>query len=70
MAGIQVVCERVKAQAPRAKIVPMSIFARDEKPSSPRRIKIAEINRVIAACAGKNGIVNLDMERSFWMRTG
>lgn len=65
MAGVQAVCERVKKQTPNAKIILMAIFPRDEKVDCPRRIKIAQINRMIADYSKKVGIINLDIGPKF-----
>jgi lysophospholipase L1-like esterase len=65
MEGIKAVCERVKSQLPRSKIILMSIFPRDEKADCPRRKMIAEINRMIADYAKANGIINLDIGDKF-----
>ena len=46
--GVQTICSRVRGTFPKAKIVLMAIFPREEKPDHPRRKLIAETNALLA----------------------
>lgn len=46
--GVRTVCSRVHEKCPKAKIVLMAIFPREEKPDHPRRKLIAETNVLLA----------------------
>ncbi|MBT32224.1 MAG: hypothetical protein CMO01_21390 [Thalassobius sp.] len=59
--GIEAICVRVRSKVPRAKIVLMQIMPREEKPDSPLRIYINEINKVLKKFAEENDITLLDI---------
>ncbi len=59
--GIKAVCMRVRSKVPRAKIVLMQIFPREEKPDNPRRILINETNKILVKFAKENDITLLDI---------
>jgi len=46
--GVRSICSRVREKCPKAKIVLMAIFPREEKPDHPRRKLIAETNALLA----------------------
>ena len=64
-AGIKRVCEKVSTQTPHARIILMSIFPRDEKPTAARRAMIVAINRNLVEYAKQNGIIILDIGDKF-----
>ena len=70
MDGIKAACERIRKQAPQAKLILMSIFPRDADPRCPRRKLITEINRMIANYAKINSITNLDIGAKFLAPNG
>lgn len=47
--GVLAVLDRIRAKAPRAKVVVMGVFPFGEKPESPHRIKAKAANAVLAA---------------------
>jgi lysophospholipase L1-like esterase len=57
-AGVQAICERIRQQAPGAKIVLMNIFPREQSPEHPRRKLIAKTNRRLAQIPG---VIHLDI---------
>ena len=60
--GIRQTLIRVRAKVPKARIVLMAVFPREERPDHPRRKQIAEINRLLAAAFGAMpGIAWLDI---------
>jgi lysophospholipase L1-like esterase len=59
--GISAVCARIRAKVPRARIVVMAIFPREEEPTHPRRILIQEINRQLESFAKSNQLTFLDI---------
>ena len=53
--AILTITDRIRAKAPRAKIVVMGVFPFGEQPSSPHRIKALATNRILAAEVPKRG---------------
>ncbi len=63
--GVRAICDRIRKQAPQAKIILMAVFPREEKPDHPRRLLIAEINKRLAGFGGRPGITFLDIGPKF-----
>ena len=63
--AIGLIVDRVQAKCPGAKIVLMAVFPRGEKPTDPKRAKIAEINKLIVKLGGKPGVTCLDLTTKF-----
>jgi lysophospholipase L1-like esterase len=63
--GIRAVCQRVRSKAPGARIILMGIFAREEKPSHPRRILINATNKLLEAWAKEENITFLNLSDKF-----
>ena len=59
--GIVAVYSRVRSKVPRAKIILMSVFPREEKPDHPRRQLINKINIKLEQFALKNNIKLVDI---------
>jgi lysophospholipase L1-like esterase len=57
-AGVQAICDRIRQQAPGAKIVLMNIFPREQSPEHPRRKLITETNLRLAQIPG---VIHLDI---------
>jgi hypothetical protein len=49
--GIAAICARVRAKMPKAKIILMAVFPREENPNNPRRALISQINRQLKVYA-------------------
>ena len=64
VAGIRAICSEVHKRAPGTKILLLGIFPRGEKPDAGR-MKIEEINKLIAAFDGQDGITFLDIGSKF-----
>ena len=63
--AIGLIVDRVQAKCPGAKIVLMAVFPRGEKPTDPKRAKIAAINEIIAKLSAKPGVTYLDITSKF-----
>jgi lysophospholipase L1-like esterase len=63
--AIGLIVDRVQAKCPGAKIVLMAVFPRGEKPTDPKRAKIADINRIIVKLGEKPGVTYLDLTTKF-----
>lgn len=59
--AIKLIVEKVQARCPGAKVVLMAVFPRGEKPTDPKRAKIAAINQLIAPLGGRPGVTYLDI---------
>ena len=60
--GVLAVLDRIRAKAPRAKIVLMGIFPFGAQPTAPHRVKAREANKILAAEAAKRAnVVFLDI---------
>ncbi len=68
--GIKAVCMRVRSKVPRAKIVLMQIFPREEKPDNPRRILINETNKILVQFAKENDFTLLDISSKMLTKDG
>jgi lysophospholipase L1-like esterase len=59
--GIDAVCARVHAKAPRATIILMAIFPREAKPDHPRRQLIKETNHLLPIVARAHRAILVDL---------
>jgi len=59
--AITLIVDRVQAKCPGAQVILMAVFPRGEKPTDPKRAKIAAINEGIAKLAGKSRFTYLDI---------
>lgn len=59
--GITAICSRVRSKVPGVGIILMRVFPREEKPDHPRRLQIAEINRLLADYAKANRFELVDL---------
>lgn len=59
--GIGVVCGKLIEKAPKARILLMNVFPREEKPDAPRRKVINEINRLLAEKEFPPQVIRLDI---------
>jgi lysophospholipase L1-like esterase len=55
------IVDKVREKCPAAKIILMGVLPRGQKPSDPKRAKIAEINQRIAKQAEKPNVAFLDI---------
>ena len=65
MSGIQAVSAEVRQRVPKACIILMAIFPREEKPEAPRRKVIDALNRRIESYAAEQRLVYLDIGKHF-----
>ncbi len=61
VAGIRAICQRIQAKAPTAQIILMAIFPRGETAADPYRVRIGEINPLLAPLGREPGIRLLDI---------
>jgi acetyl esterase/lipase/lysophospholipase L1-like esterase len=59
--GIGAILQRIRAKAPKAKVILMAVFPREQKPDHPRRAQIREMNRLLAPYGALPGITFLDI---------
>lgn len=59
--GIRAIVRRLRAKVPAARIILMSVFPREKQPGHPRRLHIAEINKLLAELGRVPGITLLDI---------
>lgn len=59
--AVTLIVSKVQKKCPDAKVVVMGVFPRGEKPSDPKRAKIAAINQLIAKLGEKPGVTYLDI---------
>ncbi len=59
--AIHLIVDKVQAKCPGAKIVLMAVFPRGEKPTDPKRAKIAAINKLLSEPDSRPGITFLDI---------
>jgi lysophospholipase L1-like esterase len=60
--GIRQIILRLRAKVPKAQIILMAVFPREQKPDHPRRRQIAEINALLASqFSAVQGITYLDI---------
>jgi lysophospholipase L1-like esterase len=59
--GIRAIVRRIRAKTPRARIVLMAVFPREQRPDHPRRQRIVEINRLLAEVGQAPDITFLDL---------
>jgi len=62
--GIRAICAEIHQRTPKTKILLLGVFPRGEKPDGGRT-KIEEINKLIAAFDGQDGITFLDIGSKF-----
>ncbi|HKG07213.1 MAG TPA: GDSL-type esterase/lipase family protein, partial [Pedobacter sp.] len=70
VAGIAQVCLRVRSKVPGAKIIVMAIFPREQDPKHPRRLMIAQINKVLERFAKENQLTFVDIGPSMLAADG
>lgn len=63
--GIRDVLLRLRAKAPKSRIVLMGIFPRGENPTDPVRAKVADVNQRLAEFGKTSGITFLDIGEKF-----
>ena len=61
VAGIDAVCRRVRSKVPGARLVVMAVFPREKDPSSPRRLLIVEINKLLKTYTDQNALSFVDI---------
>lgn len=59
--GIAAILRRLRAKVPRARIILMAVFPREEKPDHPRRQQIVDINRQLEKFGQLPGVHFLDI---------
>ncbi len=59
--GVRAIVRRLRAKVPKARIVLMGVFPREQKPDHPRRAQIAEMNRLLVELGQLPGITFLDL---------
>jgi beta-glucosidase len=62
--GVRAICTEINKRHPATKILLLGIFPRGEKPGGVR-LKIDEVNRLLAAFDGRNNITYLDIGGKF-----
>lgn len=62
--GIRAICSEIHQRSPKTKILLLGIFPRGEKPDDGRK-RLEEINKLIAAYDGQDGITFLDIGAKF-----
>ncbi len=69
--GVTAIVNEIKKQLPETKILLLAVFPRAEKPDSPLRTKIAEVNRTIARLDdGGKSVAYLDIGDKFLQPDG
>jgi len=68
--GINTICTRVHAKAPKAKIILMAIFPREAKPDHPRRQLIKETNHLLPFVAEEQHAILVDLTPQMLTPTG
>ena len=69
-AGVALILERVKAKAPRARVVVMAVFPRGAAASHPDRARVAALNAAFRPVAEKAGAAWLDIGPKFLAADG
>lgn len=68
--GITAIVQEIGQRAPQAKVLLLGVFPRNEKPATPTRVKIAEINKTIASLDDGQRVVFLDIGEKFLQPDG
>lgn len=69
-AGVSWVVFKLREVHPKAEILLMAVFPRDEEPDHPNRIKIIELNQLIQPLGDIDGITYLDIGKKFLLADG
>jgi lysophospholipase L1-like esterase len=69
-AGIKTIVKTIQEKTPSTKVMLLAIFPRDAKPDSPRRAKIAAINKSIAKLDDGKKVRYLDIGPKFLQEDG
>jgi len=59
--GVRAVLRRLRAKTPKARIILMAVFPREQKPDHPRRQQIEAINRLLSELGQLPGVTWLDI---------
>ncbi len=68
--GIDTIVSKLRHKLPKMKILVLGIFPRDQKPDTPMRKQIAEVNAKISILGKERGITYLDLGSKFLERDG
>ena len=68
--GVTAIVKEIQKRSPSTKVLLLAIFPRAEKPSSPLRAKLAEVNRAIAKLDDGRQVAYLDIGNSFLQPDG
>jgi len=68
--GVAAILNEIRSKTPATKILLLAVFPRAEKPDAPSRIKIGEINQIIARLDDGKNIFYLDIGKSFLQPDG
>jgi lysophospholipase L1-like esterase len=63
--GIRAICMRVRSKSPESRIIVMGVLPRGAKADDPYRIKIAELNKILAELGQVPRITFLDIGEKF-----
>jgi len=64
-AGITAIVEEIKKRSPETKILLLGVFPRNEKPDSPARKDIAQVNEIIAKLDDGKTVYFMDIGKQF-----
>ncbi len=64
-AGVEAIIKEIKTRSPKTKILLLGVFPRDEKPGTALRIKVKELNHLLAGLADGSSIRFLDFGDKF-----
>lgn len=68
--GVATIVHTLRTKLPDAKILLLAVFPRSEKPDDPKRLQVAEINRLIAPLADGDHVRFLDLGPKFLSADG
>ena len=68
--GITAIVQEIRAQSPASKILLLSVFPRGEKPADAWRIKVADVNQIIAKLDDGAHVIFLDFGAKFLQPDG
>lgn len=68
--GIQAIVDMIRIQKPKAKILLLAIFPRGEKPDDAGRLKVIEVNKLIAALGKQRNVTFMDIGSKFLQPDG
>jgi beta-glucosidase len=69
-AGVQAIVETLRAKLPETKILLLAIFPRDADAKSGNRLKLAQVNEIIAKLADDKNVFFLDIGAKFLDKDG